>query len=301
MEQPPPEEISISLEKETETFEADTHPFDTKELKEFFQKHFPEYADLITQCKRPGLSENPDEMEKWEAQRIRKRKQRFKDETLTGWLNRVLYEETFLVDPFPGRTDIDLKQGIPGFTPGGLISHHYILGSSNGRTIEDVLALSTEESLEEQLLSLPDRREQLNFLDVISNSTYRRNSDSIPFLPLVLRSIQENKSFPQELNSIGYRLLRILQARRDDFYSSVKDPKLKECVKISDKKITKIVLLYSAWSRFQSLLTKQGGIRSLMSEKLKSDLKDFLFFRTHPETQIFYEYLSPSGFLNEQR
>lgn len=299
MEQPP-EEISISLEKEAETFETEPHPFDTQELKEFVQEHFSEYTDSISECKRPGLSNNPDDMEKWEAQRIRQRKQRFKNETLTGWLNRILYEETFLVDPFPGRTDIDLKQGIPGFTPGGLISHHYILGSSNSRNIEDVLDLSTEESLKEQLLSLPDRKSQLNFLDVVSNSTYRRTSGSRLYLPLVLRNIQENKGFPRELDSTGYRLLRILQARKEEFYSPVKDPKLKECVKASDRELNKIDLLYSAWARFQSLLTKQGGIRSLMSEELKSDLEDFLFFRTHPETQIFYEYLSPSGFLNEQ-
>jgi hypothetical protein len=64
MEQPTSKEISISLQKEPETFEAITHPFDTGEIQEFIQKHFPEYADSIAKCKRPGLSSNPDEFEK---------------------------------------------------------------------------------------------------------------------------------------------------------------------------------------------------------------------------------------------
>src|SRR4030067_2575187 len=78
-----------------------SHPFEDKYFLEVIKKYAPEYIDRLKDTARPGISDNPDELESWEAGQIGRRKKQLPYESDYGYAVRVLYEETFSVNQFP--------------------------------------------------------------------------------------------------------------------------------------------------------------------------------------------------------
>src|SRR3989339_895579 len=74
------------------------HPLDDPEFRAFVQREFPERAERIAEMAKPTVSNNPNELESWEARHILQRKQRLEFEGDFDYLIRLLYEEMFSVN-----------------------------------------------------------------------------------------------------------------------------------------------------------------------------------------------------------
>jgi len=62
---------------------------------------------------------------------------------------------------------------------------------------------------------------------------------------------------------------------------------------------TKADLIHRAWGKSRALLTPDGHYRSdSNTHEVRAALADLAALRMHPDMQIFYEYLSPSGYIN---
>lgn len=106
----------VSVENRTVPW---VHPLDQQEAREFLVERLPAelYKDLIN-SPRPALSVRADEIEKAEAEEVKRRRGARLVHSgghiisdVGSWMTRTLYEETFAVKP--------------AITLGGTLSHHY--------------------------------------------------------------------------------------------------------------------------------------------------------------------------------
>jgi hypothetical protein len=67
-----------------------------------------------------------------------------------------------------------------------------------------------------------------------------------------------------------------------------------------DQPIPRAELIVRAWHRSQALVS-DGHFTSADTPEVLKALKDLLALRTHPEMQVFFKFLSPSGYINQAR
>ena len=125
-----------------ETIKEKFHYLNNPQIRELISNKWPEIdISLLENASIPRLSDNPDELEKWEAsQRIKRINtlQSFGSDTQKQ-LQMLLYEECFGVNATPGTNEEYQNSLAP--TVGGLISHGYPMGIFNGYDFEKVTQL----------------------------------------------------------------------------------------------------------------------------------------------------------------
>lgn len=94
------------------------------------------------------------------------------------------------------------------------------------------------------------------------------------------------------INATGYRLLQMLH-----FAKEMTQPIQEETEEFSGSRIK---LIGNAWTDAQPLLPG-GSYTSNRSPELDSALAKLLRLRLQPDMQIFFEYLSPSGYINKAK
>lgn len=276
-----------------------THAFDLPEFREYFDAEFPAYAEALDEANRPIVSEQPDELETWEAEQITARKTWRPSESPAMYLRRLLYEETFSVNQNPGLTGPSFS-GSAGLTPGGLISHFYQEGSYSGLTMADIATRPEldEETLGQALMRLgPERRSGAS--DLFAVVGYMTNPDRFGrFInpDLVGRYARGEIQPPAECDTIGYRLLRMLHVTTE-MLEPVADKDLQARFVNHAHELPRAELIIRAWHRSQALVP-DGSFTTTTNPEINAALDNLLTLRTHPEAQVFYEYLSPSGYIN---
>jgi len=285
-----------------------THPLEQESIQSFVAEEFPEYADAIKEVDIPRLSNNPDPLEKWEAARLTKRRAR-KDweESDTEYLAKCLYEETYATNADAGKRMPAEQYGSCGITTGGLISHYLRDPISLQRMFEFDL---DHPSFGACIRSFSSRRDRNQLINVVVTNSYPTNippMDAINEIgrvePALRRRFEKNPNaeYDEGFDALGFRLLKLLKAKLE-FFEPIEDPRLRELCKIEgqDVEITKIKALLRLWRKLSSVLFAGGGYKSGKSDGFKEAVEELLFLRTHPEMQILYKYLSPSGHLNEK-
>jgi hypothetical protein len=110
----------------------------------------------------------------------------------------------------------------------------------------------------------------------------------------------ENTKYPVDIDTYGYRLLKLLSQVKE-LTEPVQDPKLKKLINRTSE-VTRAEMLVRFWHRIgRKVINKQGGYKPEGAEGTEKGLKDLLFVRTHPEMQFLYKYKSPSGYLNQSK
>lgn len=99
-----------------------------------------------------------------------------------------------------------------------------------------------------------------------------------------------------EDETIGYRLLKMLHVT-PAMLEPVADKELQARFVNRDRTIPRAELIVCAWHRPQVLLP-DGYYTSAETPEVTQAVEGLLALRTHSEMQIFYKYLSPSGYIN---
>lgn len=274
-----------------------THPFDDPEFLRFIAREFPDSLDAVKTATRPTISDQPDEFETWESAQILTRKIRFGFEGDSQYLSRLLYEESYSVNQHPGIDNPPIFQGVPGLTPGGLVSHFYFEGKMNRSTIEDVIVKPlVGNTVSESLQGMDDFWEKMDLLDIVAVCTYARSRFHVNLHDLAR---DPSRPYTPNVDSVGFRLLKMLQAA-PEMMEKTTDMQLKETAEVRpyqmDQPTPLTEVLTASWKKFSRLLFEEPA--SYEDPKIKQALSELLFVRTHPKMQIFYKYLSPSGYLN---
>jgi hypothetical protein len=275
-----------------------THPFDDPSFKEFLGNEHPGFLERTENSYRPQTSESVDELEVWEAEQIESRKQRSPHETEELYLRRLLYEETFSVNQQP---DIDPPvtfQGVAGMTPGGLISHFYPRYVVNGASLSDTLDMPELDmpNLAEALSAASQRRKLATIISTIMQPyamTGIRGYDS-----RLAKSIETGAGLTKEHNSVAFRMLKMFRSA-PEMMEPVEDMQLQATFVSHDKPIARVELIVRAWEESQVILPN-GYYTPAETPEVKSAVDNLFMLRTHPEMQTFFEYLSPSGYINTQ-
>ncbi|OGG30534.1 hypothetical protein A3A63_02885 [Candidatus Gottesmanbacteria bacterium RIFCSPLOWO2_01_FULL_46_9] len=79
----------------------------------------------------------------------------------------------------------------------------------------------------------------------------------------------------------------------------IQDSALKELLHIKgDMPLTRAGYVVEAWHHFQRFFNDWGFFKDRDENGMKDLVQQFLTIRTHPEMQVFFTYLSPSGYIN---
>lgn len=284
------------------------HPIEQHpELLDLIEELFPNkgYKERLLLANRPTISDNPDEMEKWETEVILRRKQMLPVEKISNqpnlaYLIRLLYEETFSVRQFAGK-----KNGSQGTTLGGLLSHHLFFGSVNGISLNSIKELEiVEKSFKaefERLVKINDFKSLEKLVKLATKIGLPSNYYMPEYASRIRETMLRTKNYFQldMVEQMGYRAILILHENQD-LLKNNSDPTLKEiCASHNDSSI--LYFLHRLWGILSKNLFLEGGYykTSIDSELLKF-LEKLIIFRTHPDTQILYKYLSPSGYINSK-
>jgi hypothetical protein len=187
-------------------------------------------------------------------------------------------------------------------TPGGLISHRYQEGSYDRLTVADVAAQPEidEETLSQAMVRLgPDWQSGASgLLSLVDRMTYPNNF-GISNPGLAKRYALGELRPPVEYDAVGYRILRMLHIK-PEMLEPVEDADLQARFVNRAGRLARAELFIHAWHRSQVLLP-DGYFTASAAPDPNADkaVDNLLALRTHPETQIFYKYLSPSGYINE--
>lgn len=284
----------------------DSHPFEDRGFREFLQREFPDLTIDFAQVQLPGISVHPDELELWEVDQIKQRKSRKPPwESELRYLSRLLYEEFFSVDQNPGMPTPVIFRGVAGITPGGLISHFYSPNSIGGATLENVvLAAPKTSTLGEAVRTDPDFHNWRNLINTAVECTWPtiigRANMFRPNFASIERKISLGQPYPEQLDSVGYRLIRML-VEMPAMMDPIEDVELRKMVnpRFPERPMSKIVFIRKLWEHSQPLLTDSGTYDDPNKPEVKKILRDLLIARTHPELQIFFRYFSPSGYINQ--
>ena len=309
-------------EKATDLSEVDTtHYLDRFEVAAYVAKEFPDYAEKLTKSARPIISDHPDMMERWESARILKRKDKHSYETSQSYFIRALYEEMFGVNQAPGdetvQKDFEISkdpssnpeklrvyQGIMGMTPGGLMSHFAFLGSISGVSLEDAPKLNLKGKTCAE--AYPSLNAELGWpnaepvIDLIYHFTTLRDASYMAAhkRQFTIRNIETGKKYPPEYDSIGYRLMLMCHDCPDMIIPVQDEELLRE---LGFKWAAPKHLVYKrVWEVSQVVYDLIGSGEIKFTEEQHKAIDRMLKIRTHPEMQVFFKYLSPSGYINAQ-
>lgn len=288
-------------------------PFDNPELAEQLEGLIPGFAEIIKGGHRPKLSQNPDEFELWESAAILARKGNLGEST-RGYLQRRLYEEAFSVTQFHNGAKPPKWEGETGATPGGLLSHYYLNSGRWGESM-DILVEDLDwsgDDLGEVFKRFSDEGVSAENLERVLNSLHSMHMQRVPRSGSfeehpssrdVLDGEYKKDSVWSRLDPISLRLLQMLQSA-PDMRADVEDDELVKRIPRGyhpDARPNKAELLLRTWTASQPLLTPEGTYNKSEDPAVLRALNDLLYFRTHPEMQVFFRYLSPSGYINAAR
>lgn len=279
-----------------------THPFDELELGVYLEKTYPERAEAIAMATRPGLSDQPSELEQWEADRILERKQRMPSEAGDDkmYLRRLLYEEAFSVNQRPGLSET--FQGSAGMTPGGLISHYYPEFIPDGKHLGEVLAMPEldETSLAEAIRKAKERdfTSAYTLADMIGSLSQQGDIFSGLYDRRLGRAILDGRGNTELYEAVGFRMLKMFRAA-PEMLEPVEDQELKSRFGLQIASfLTRAGLMGDAWKKSQAILP-EGYYTHADTPEIQTAVDNLLALRTSEDMQVFFRYLSPSGYIDQ--
>lgn len=297
------EENNLSLEE----LLALPHPLEQHpELVQLVEKLFPEknYSKLLLEATKPEISNSPDELELWESEVILKRKQKLPNDFGLAHLIRILYEETFSVRQFQ-----DTKLGSEGPTPGGLLSHHVLFGRVDEVSVESIQEIeileNTFEAEFQRLVAANDYATLRIFTTLVTEMAFPSNY----FIPghahrmreMMLRKKQYIHS--DYLETYGFRTVKMMSLH-PEFIAEVVDQSLLEICNFN-KPEPFVFLLRRLWGILGitpgPFFAEGGFYKTIENQELITALEKLIQFRIHPQTQLLYKYISPSGYINQQK
>jgi len=278
-----------------------TYAFNNPDFRSAIEKLVPDYAEQLFVLPHPQLSQNPDGFERWETEMVLKRQQKkpFDSEVLYGV--RILYEDLYSVTQFPP----GMKKFTEGMRPGGLLSHFYTLSRMDNLGIDDGLAFDWQgQDLKQALEATEDiglREKMLTIANLISfpivfgRFDYRRPD------PHRLWMIANNPAYlssVEELDAIGFRLIRLLQA----------EPALLEPMKNDEigkelgysRPLTRVEAYQALWRKMSRNALDNGSYKPEEAYENGEVLTDLVKIRINPEFQSLFKFISPSGYMNDQ-
>lgn len=290
----------IDPESLRETF--DGHPLDNPKVLKIIEQHAPELLEAIKTCTRQKMSEHPDELEKWETEAIIQRQRKYTYETDYGYVLRILYEELFSVNQWPGE-DVKPFQESFGMTAGGLISHFMSLDTINGLSMANPRFLPQIDSIPfEQWIDADNHVQQVAvatlFLHELSKDDYRMRGIHEHQLVGMMKKNKDSKR-AQLFHSLTFRLLQILTNYKE-FVVPITNVELRKIMQIQSDKVVVYLgeCIQSIWKSC-AFIVPNGHFVSETDDKNHHALKYLLFLRTHPELQILFRHYSASGLVNE--
>lgn len=244
---------------------TDSPAFLDPDFQAFLRQEFPAVTIDHNRLTFPALSNNPDELESWEVEQIRKRKARKPQlESKLRYLSRLLYEELFSVNQNPDKTPPILFQGVAGMTPGGLISHFYSLSIINSASVEGVVSTKPKgTTLAEAVANLDNFRQANQLIDIVVECTYplRIGVSSVGRPPLgsIHRILSTGGKYRQEFDSVGFRLIRML-VETPEMMEPIEDIELRKMVnpRFPERSISRAIMIIRLWEHSQRLLTEHG-------------------------------------------
>jgi hypothetical protein len=270
------------------------------EALEFVEASSPDLLGQYEMADQPGLSKSPDELEIWESEQIENRKQREDYEDVTAYGRRLFYEEAFSVNQSPGVANPPKHTGMPGMTPGGLVSHFYSPIRHNGVDIEQLIAEVPDQgnSLSETVQLIDDRelaRILISFCHDFSTTEPWASQVNAFRAEQIFRGGHVNPI----LEGVGFRMIKMFAAEHSmleqadgDLISHLWDGDLKRLVSRAE-------LLAIAWKQISPVLLPEGYYTHENNQEIRMADQKLIMLRSHPDMQIFFKYLSPSGYVND--
>jgi len=312
-----PEEDIDFAERWNEIRGDSVHPFDNPDLRAFYETTFPEEFVKLEDAERPGVSDDASDFELWEATEIAKRRQRMEPPEYLDrdYAQRTLYEECFSVNQFPSQSNrFPALPHETGMTPGGLLSHYYLANGYGDYDIPQILELGLSgdnfgEAIERwqsetdadwiqtsdlvaSLMYMYGQRQAMSGLAGSFGSEYGD-------LARKLAAGEGAGKYLEELDTISFRLIRML-AETPEMMEPVQDEELvRKFSRYGVIEMPRAALLQEVWHSVQGLLTPRGTYNT--DDSTLGLMGDLLRVRLHPEMQVFFRYLSPSGYINAAR
>ncbi len=187
------------------------HPFDIPEVQAIIAAEFPDIDEAIAGATRPRVSVNPDALEQFETEQIMLRRNKLQGESPHGYAMRLIFEDSFSVNQNPKAEPEVIYLGSRGLTTGGLLSHCYTPGRSNGITMPQLAArdeLANATFMEALRAAQGDTNLAHGLFYMVYDSTYTGRAS----IDLLRRLYSGVATPPEALDSVGYRLLRMLRA-----------------------------------------------------------------------------------------
>jgi hypothetical protein len=298
----------IYKEKQTGT----GHYLDNPDVRRKISENWPEVPlERVETAVKPGLSRNPDELEKWEANQRKKRISVLAAASGGDALRELqtqMYEECFGVNATPG-VDESFRDSVAP-TPGGLISHGYPRARVNGYDLEAVARLNfSGEDAKTAVQSLPTMNEREGLAGVLVETLYPLQFGPGSYMSERQRQITReqllgDRSKPQgEVTTWALRLVKMVQ-EEPAMLAAVKDPELLTLAGIrAGSEVTLASYWSMAWRRFSRTQLEENEYgnsvyRDPQNPETAAEIGKLIAIRTHPEMQIMFKYLSPSGYLN---
>ena len=279
---------------------------DDPKLRLSISEKFPDIkTEQLDKIDHPKISEHPDELEKWEAAMREKRNEALISSASGDQIKKLqmcLYEECFGVNASPGINSTFHESLAP--TLGGLISHGHPRAIMSGQTLETVARLNfTGNTAKECVDSLSEYREKdalSNILAEITFPTELGNSMSERLRDNIRRQLGRMGIEPrEEVTTWALRLVKIVK-EAPELTKPLQDPDLKNLLGIkADSERSLLDIWPMLWSQMsRALIMDNGTYKNTDDETVQKSLEKLLKIRLHPETQVLFKYLSPSGYLN---
>lgn len=283
------------------------HPFEQNpELLDLVENFFPgkNYREQLLAATQPGISDNPDELEKWEAEVILRRKQKLPNDFAIAHLIRILYEETFSVRQFQGK-----QSGSEGMTLGGLLSHHYFRHKVDGVDLNTVLDLEiTENTFKdefERLVKNNDFKSLEKLVILVTETAFTERYFTQGHAHRMRTNLLRRRMYihSEMAENMGFRAIKVIHSN-PTLLQKVTDKKLLEIPRV-DFETNLVYLLHRLWGilgNSPGVFFSEGGYYKYeATEELLTGLERLILFRINTQTQILYKYLSPSGYINNQK
>lgn len=290
------------------------HYLDDEKVRAAIFENYPEISpDSLDSISKPKISNHPDELEAWE---VEQRSKRVADlsESSNDQLRKMqmcLYEECFGVNSTPGVNKGFRDSLAP--TPGGILSHgapRYII---NKQSLETVSLLEFEgNTARDCVSSLKDfsDKEKLAYLlaeisapAVLGSSSYMSSRGKNSIVDSLLRP---NRQPPEDVTTWALRLIKMVK-ECPELSQTIQDPELKKLIGINPKIETNLINAWSVlWREMSGGLLEQNAsgpvnYKNPNEENTRLMIGRLLKIRLHPETQILFKYISPSGYLNDDK
>jgi hypothetical protein len=258
------------------------HPLQDPDYEAFIDQLRVDH-DQLRQVMYPVTSANPDELELWEAEQITARQARHPYESDLVFFTRRLYEEAFSVNQFPKQR----FKGSAGVTVGGLVTHCFMRGS----------ILAVDDRLGD--IAQWEELAQVNMHNALVAISQNRGEVVSGDLRQIISYISHgiDREYPE---IFGFRLLQLLHKVPEMSEIVIDESLLRRYFPDDhDVPVSRTELLYAAWGQSRSLLDDSGQYKHELDEEARAALVNLVALRTNPEMQLFFKYLSPSGYLNE--